>query len=46
MPTPVESHDEARKRLSARMDAFEAERAPKTSTAVQAFSGGRVPLPR
>ena len=39
MPTPVESHDEARKRLSARMDAFEAERAPKTSTAVQAFSG-------
>ncbi|WP_293681432.1 AtpZ/AtpI family protein [uncultured Phenylobacterium sp.] len=39
MPTPVESHDEARKRLSARMDALEAERAPKQSTAVQALSG-------
>jgi ATP synthase protein I len=39
MPTPVEPHEEARKRLAARMDALEAERAPKTSTAVQAFSG-------
>jgi ATP synthase protein I len=39
MPTPVESHDEARKRLNARMDALEAERAPKQSTAVQALSG-------
>src|SRR5262245_48838752 len=39
MPTPVESHDEARKRLSERMDAFEAERAPQKSTAAQAFTG-------
>jgi ATP synthase protein I len=39
MPTPEGSHDETRRRLSARMDALEAERAPKHSTAVQALSG-------
>jgi len=39
MPTPDGPHDEARKRLSERMNAFEAERAPKNSTAAQAFTG-------
>ncbi len=39
MPTTDGPHDEARKRLSERMDAFEAERAPKDSTAAQAFTG-------
>jgi len=39
MPTTDDPHDEARKRLSARLEAFEAERAPKNSTAAQAFTG-------
>lgn len=39
MPNQGESHDEARKRLNARLDAFEADRAPKTSAVAQTFSG-------
>lgn len=39
MPTPDESHDAARKRLTERLDAFEAERAPQSSGMAQAFSG-------
>ncbi len=39
MPTPEESHDAARKRLTERLDAFEAVRAPQTGAAAQAFSG-------
>ncbi|WP_293906697.1 AtpZ/AtpI family protein [Phenylobacterium sp.] len=39
MPQPDESHDEARKRLTGRLDAFEADRAPKTSAVAQTFSG-------
>lgn len=39
MPKQGESHDEARKRLTARLDAFEADRAPKTSAVAQTFSG-------
>ena len=39
MPTPGESHDEQRQRLSERLDAFEAQRAPQGSTVVHAFSG-------
>jgi ATP synthase protein I len=39
MPQPEESHDEARKRLTARLEAFEADRAPKTGAVAQAFSG-------
>jgi ATP synthase protein I len=39
MLKPDQSHDEARKRLNARLEAFEAERAPKTSAAAQVFAG-------
>ncbi len=39
MPMPDESQDEARKRLTARLDAFEAERAQTTSAVAQTFSG-------
>lgn len=39
MPKPDESHDEARKRLTERLDAFEADRAPQNSAVAQAFSG-------
>ena len=39
MPKHGESHDEARKRLTARLDAFEADRAPKTSAVAQTFTG-------
>ncbi len=39
MPKREESHDEARKQLGARLEAFEADRAPKTSAVAQSFSG-------
>jgi ATP synthase protein I len=39
MPQPDESHDAARQRLDARLQAFEAERAPKTGVAAQSFMG-------
>lgn len=39
MPKPDGSHDEARKRLTERLEALEAERAPKQSAVAQAFTG-------
>ncbi len=39
MPKLVESHEEARKRLTERLDAFEADRAQKTGAVAQSFSG-------
>lgn len=39
MPLPVESHDEARQRLSERLNAFEAKRSSQTSAVAQVFTG-------
>lgn len=39
MPKPDPSHDEARKRLDARLEAFEAQRAPKGGGLAGAYSG-------
>lgn len=39
MPKPDPSHDEARKRLDARLEAFEARRAPKGAAVAGVFSG-------
>jgi ATP synthase protein I len=39
MPKPDRSHDEARSRLDARLEALEAQRAPKKSDVAGVFSG-------